>query len=90
MGKKLVLLFICFFLVLLPSLGVCASVSEDTAFQKTKQLYNQENYEEALTAFKDLRLKFPVSFELGYYIGMTYKRMQVYAKAQPYLEKACK
>ena len=90
MEKKLVCLLICFLLLLLPSLGVCASLSADSAFQKAQQLYNYENYEEALEAFKDLRPEYPTSSELGYYIGMTYKRMQDYRRAQPYLEKSCR
>ncbi|MDD4939850.1 MAG: tetratricopeptide repeat protein [Candidatus Omnitrophica bacterium] len=76
-------------LLLLQPFGVCSGAEIDERFQQAQQHYYHENYEEALEMFKTLKSGYPGSSEIAFYLGMTYKRMQDYRSAQPFLAEAC-
>ncbi|MDD4940967.1 MAG: tetratricopeptide repeat protein [Candidatus Omnitrophica bacterium] len=58
------------------------------SFEQARWLFQHENFEEALDRFKQLKAEKPRSSEAAYYLGMTYKRLQDYPSARPYLVEA--
>ncbi|MEN6615626.1 MAG: tetratricopeptide repeat protein [Syntrophorhabdus sp.] len=59
-----------------------------TAFDNGLKEFNQENYEEALTYFLKAREADKGSARIAYYVGLTYKVMERYSDAIPYLSDA--
>ncbi|MFH1790446.1 MAG: tetratricopeptide repeat protein [Candidatus Omnitrophota bacterium] len=66
-----------------------AGAQEETVNEDVKKaiyIFRQENYDEALAAFKRLNQEYPQDSLVAYYLGLTYKRMEDYVSAKEYLE----
>jgi tetratricopeptide (TPR) repeat protein len=74
--------------LLVLSFSSFARAADNETLQKAQWHYQHEDYEEALILFKDMQALEPSSSELNYYLGMTYKKLQDYKAARPYLESA--
>lgn len=92
MKNRTTLLLLVFYLL---SFGIISGfvpthsfAQQDEGFKKAQWLFQHENYEEALTLLKELRVSNPQSSEIACYLGMTYKRLQDFLAAKPHLEAA--
>lgn len=59
-----------------------------TDFDNGLKEFREENYEEALPWFLDARKKEPGSSSIAFFLGLTYKSMEKYGEAIPYLKDA--
>ncbi len=59
-----------------------------TSVEKGLKDLREENYEEALVEFMKARKQEPTSSRIAYYLGVTYKHMEQYDEAVPYLRDA--
>ena len=62
--------------------------AENPALEKGISYYQQEDYDEALTALKKARKEDPASTLAAYYLGLTYKQIQDYKQAKKHLKDA--
>jgi len=83
MRNKLVM-FVCFILLL----SFTAAAYCQTPFEKGLKEFKEENYEEALEYFLWARKLEPTSSSVAFYTGLTYKIMENYKEAIPYLRDA--
>lgn len=83
--KKTALLCFCIvlFLFLLPAFAQLSPTLQEGIRQ-----YQQENYEEAIEIFTQLRKQEPTSSQAAFFLGMAYKQVMDYAKASANLQDA--
>jgi len=80
--KKIFCIFLSFFLFFV------GSVHSQTLFDNGLKDFKDENYEEALQSFIEARKLEPTSTVIAFYLGLTYKKMDSYKEAVPYLRDA--
>ncbi|HOF56793.1 MAG TPA: tetratricopeptide repeat protein [Syntrophorhabdaceae bacterium] len=84
MLKRCSIFIVIFFLIcVFPSMSFC-----ETPFEKGMAQFNEENYEEALELFAEAIKLEPASSSVAFYYGLTYKLMEKYKEAIPYLRDA--
>jgi tetratricopeptide (TPR) repeat protein len=83
--KKIALFCFCIvlFLFLPPAFAQLSAT-----FQEGSRQYQQENYEEAIEIFTQLRQQEPASSQAAFFLGMAYKQVMDYAKASANLQDA--
>jgi tetratricopeptide (TPR) repeat protein len=64
------------------------SAGAQSQFEMGMKEFRDENYEEALTYFLEARKAEPTSSTVAFYTGLTYKIMEQYKEAIPYLRDA--
>lgn len=83
--RKTVFFCFCLFLSLLFSLAFAA---ERSTLQQGIDQYQQENYEEAIEIFSQVRRQEPASSQAAFFLGMAYKQVLDYQKAAVHLRDA--
>ncbi len=86
MKRSINYLMIAIFLLSLTSLSFSSDFNK--MFKSGVSQFKQENYEEALVIFHKAYKLNPDSSALSYFIGLTYRNMELYQKSVPFLEKA--
>jgi tetratricopeptide (TPR) repeat protein len=83
MGKNRILILALSFILLSAS-----SVLSQAVFEKGLKEFKEENYEEALEYFLQARQIEPKSSSVAFFLGLTYKHMEKFGQAVPYLKDA--
>lgn len=68
--------------------SVFGVVYAETPFEKGVKEFKEENYEEAIEFFLEARKLDPTSSVVAFFLGLTYKHMQNFKEAVPYLRDA--
>ena len=84
---KTALIFLFYVCFLWSGFFLCPAYGQ-TPFAKGIEQFNQENYEEALGLLIEARKLEPTSSSVAFYLGLTYKLMEQYKEAIPYLKDA--
>jgi len=86
--KKNSLLFLLLAVFLCCSLPQALLAQAPSGLQAGIQQYRADDYEEALETFKKVREENPASSEAAFWLGLTYKQMNLTPEAIPHLEAA--
>ncbi len=86
--KKRALLFLSFFSCYIILNASYAAAEENPLLEEGISYYRQENYDEAIAVLKKVRAQDPRSTLAAYYLGLCYKQIQDFKKAEPHLTDA--
>ena len=82
------MLLVCLAFLFVPVCSCAENEQLEKELEKGMSLFGHEYYEEALAEFKAVWEKNKQSSLVAYYLGMTYKKLQNYRQAKPFLEAA--
>ena len=83
MKKSIAILMCCFFIFCFGGL-----VNGESLLDRGISDFKDENYEEAIAALTEARKAEPASTVIAFYLGLTYKKVENYQSAIPYLRDA--